>query len=201
MEGFILSVACDVPNQVSAGQYTFAAISLLRGAVSTDPVSETLFSGYCNSNYGIGYPERGIERRSDGFGSVRTIIGTTPAAGAEITETTPTNAMWQLMLFSNTFTTSAAGGNRSLQYIIDDGANELYRISTVVNEGPSLTFKNQLSPNGINIGDVGNNSLDALPIPLIMMPGYRVRTLTSGIQAGDQYSAVHYQVKEWEIDG
>jgi len=48
----------------------------------------------------------------DGPGCLRSIVGTTPGAGAEISETVPTNARWEPIAFTARFVASATVANR-----------------------------------------------------------------------------------------
>jgi hypothetical protein len=125
------------------------------------------------------------------------VTGTTPGAGSEINETVPAGVIWQLKTFIYKLTTSATVANRTSHLIIDDGANVLLNSASVIA---------QVASNGLtyNTGDdafsltVADNMVWLQSVAsLRLLPGYRLRTLTTNLQAGDQYTAPQYLVTEW----
>lgn len=118
-----------------------------------------------------------------------------PAAGAEISITVPAGQTWQLQDIDFTLTTSAAAGNRQVQLIIDDGVNELWRFLVTVTQAASLAyiyaFGGATSDAAVRAATGVNEVLSEMDLPGITLgAGYRIRTSTVGIQAGDQYSAI-----------
>lgn len=197
-EGFLMSLIAGGAPTTVRGQ-TYVNISLRRGQPLASPSGdEELVAGYIEGNYFLSWPETVTEPKASGMGNIRSITGTAPAAGAEISETVPTNARWRLHLFRAILTSSVAVANRVPQFIIDDGTNNLWQIEAAAVQAASLTI-------GYNFGAIGSrapravssNEADPIPPNLILLPGYRLRTSTIAIQAADQYAAPQYQVEEW----
>lgn len=176
----------------------FCVVSLVRGFTATVLDLATLAAGYVTSTQRL---TAGLGARAtsvDGPGAVRSITGTTPAAGAEITETVPTNAQWELLALFTTFTTSAAVANRIPSLVLDDGANIFYRFGVTATIPASQTRRLLWHPGGLgSIADANNQISHASPIGARLAPAFRIRTITTAIDVADQYSLVQYLVREW----
>lgn len=134
---------------------------------------------------------------AEGPGLLRSITGTTPAAGAEISETVPTGARWELHSFGAQLVTSGTVANRLPMFIVDDGTTAFFRRSATSNHAASATDQYTFAPTPDSA--TANNNLQnvASPVGLRLASGYRIRTSTGSIQVGDQWSAVQYLVREW----
>lgn len=112
-----------------------------------------------------------------------------PAAGAEWTYTVPAGQSLSVETLQFSLTTSATVANRTVQVIIDDGANELWRWVSPNVQAASATVEYVGAQSSVEYGAVRNN-VQAFELPSIVLgPGYRIRTLTVNIQVGDQYTA------------
>lgn len=130
-------------------------------------------------------------------GRLRTIVGTDPAAGIEVTETVPAGARWRLVALKVTLVTDATVANRFPVLTIDDGTNVVLAVSvaTAVTATQTATF---------SFADVGANAAPVITAGVVSFPkdfslfgGYRIKTLTTGIVAGDNYGAPVYLVEEF----
>ena len=134
----------------------------------------------------------------DGGGALRSITGATPAAAAEISETVPTGARWELIALRTQLVTSATAGARRPILFLDDGANVFARLSNSSTLAASLTGNfTWIEGSGAPSLDGGTDFQAAVPSGVRLGSGYRIRTSTTNIQAGDQFSAVQYLVREW----
>jgi len=133
----------------------------------------------------------------EGPGTLRSITGTDPAAGAEISETVTANARWRLISFRASLVTDATVANRRMNLNIDDGTNTLLLTPPASDQAATLTYIYQAS----NYGTVSNflSTTMALPLPsdLILHGGYRIRSSTNSLQAGDNWGAPQYLVEEY----
>lgn len=199
-EGFLLGVQVFVTQgagqQAARGQ-TRAVLQLLSGSFASGILVQTLAMGMIDAHTPLGWPGLTYEPTATGPGFIRTILGTTPAAGAEVLETVPTNARWRLVSFRNTLTTSATVANRGSTLAVDNGSSILFAI-----EAPSVQPASLVQT--YNYGNIGARSDKvygtnvALPFPSMMLgPGYRIGTVTTALQAGDQYSQPVYNVEEF----
>ena len=178
----------------------------------------TLFSDYQETSYHPswnGASTQPIKRHKvgDTHGWTRQIVfGTTsgticspvspcPAVGTDWTYTVPTNAQQLVTSCRGTLTTSATAANRIVALIADDGtpvevapvASQTQTASQAVTytwcHGCPVQFLAPL---------VGNlQSFSPLPSQLELMEGQRLRTVTTNIQAGDQWSAVVCKMQHW----
>ena len=196
-EGFLLGLTVSSSGAgITRGQCFVRAI-LARGIASSNLLTQVLLSAYVD---GIDFPTwpPGIyEAIRSGQGAIRSITGSTPAAGAEITEVVPTPATWRIMLITYQLTTSAAVASRDSQLIFDDGSHILMQMSTGQFQTATNTLRYSWSPYGGAVGNV--NPLIFFPIPpgIFLNSTMRWRTNTNNIQAGDQYTAPQYLVEEW----
>lgn len=129
-------------------------------------------------------------------GRIRSITGTDPAANTEISETVPARRRWIIRTLRFQLVTDANPANRYITILIDDGANFLltFNISQVQSASKTYTY----SFANINVGETFVNPELFHPFPhLILSAGCRLRTFTSGLQVGDNYSAPQLLVEEW----
>lgn len=199
-EGFLLSVTISNSGNLP-GVTCFAMAALLR-TNQANPVfyNDILLSGYVTPNRGVSFPQINPVRPTDGRGNVRSITGTTPGAGLEISEGVPNSVLWRLMAFRFQIQTQALAGNRNVVLLIDDGSNELIRIAENVNVAPSQIATFHYYSNPFVGSDFGTNYYMWLDSAVLIGPAFRIRTLTNNIQVTDQYSAVQYLVEEWIND-
>jgi hypothetical protein len=200
-DGWLLSAQAIVSAGSPLTGQTFVKLSLIHGTTSTSPELWTLCADYVTAKQALSYPGAGIIDPTETAGALRSIAGTTPGAGAEISETVATGARWEPLALAFTLTTAVAVANRAVQLTIDDGASIYFRASVNVNQPASLVY---------NYGFVqgyGNPSisqvfalLSILPMNARLGSGHRIKTVTANLQAADQFSAVQYLVREW-IEG
>lgn len=179
------------------GAQCFARVELLQGREGATQSLGTIVEGYVTANVALAYPGDNTSRAVDGRGTWRIILGTVPAAGAEIVETVPVNTRWYLTAFRFKLVASAGVANRTPVLLIDDGVNIVWET-----ENPTAITASQTGTYNAGAG-VQNATLVApdfqlaLPETLILPAGSRIRTLTGAIQVGDQYAAPVYNVEEY----
>lgn len=197
-EGWLLGVSVFVSGGSPLTGQTFAIVSLIRGEGTSAIDLMTLAAGPVTASQRIGYPGSLIMNSLDGAGALRLITGTTPGAGAEISETVPTGARWQLLSFAATIATSAAAANRQPTLVIDDGATQ-YQLFPQAATTPASNSSRYFwtAGSGVFLAQLNGADVQGLVSPLWLLAGHRIRTLTTLIQAGDQWSAVLYGVREW----
>lgn len=130
-------------------------------------------------------------------GFVRSVLGTDPAAGAEVSETVPTNARWKLHSIIASLVTDGTVANRNVNWIIDDGTTTLYTSNDNTNHAATTTASHILSENQTRgtIGTIYNSPMN--PVGLVLFQGWRIRTSTTNLQAGDNWAAPQIFVEEW----
>lgn len=196
-EGFLLSLT--ILGDPSAPEWgnVFAAAQLIRGTIGTSNSTEILCRGVAGASHPLSFPYGGIKYPFEGPGNIRLIAGTTPGAGAEISEMVPAGARWRLQSFRALFTASAAVANRFITVTLSGSATEYFRQLDVTPITASLTGYVIFAP-GIGLQTNANTThFFQYPAGLIFTQGHSIKTITAGIQGADQYSGVQYLVEEW----
>lgn len=160
-------------------------------------ISALLFCGYVSDNEVPNYPNGKNEGSLEGPGLIRSITGTDPAAGVEISETVPTRVLWRLISARMVLVTDATVASRNRDINIDDGANILIQISTITAQVASsnwgITFADLGTP--INTNSLGRSS--SIPAEVFVQAGWRIKSITSNLQAADDFQAPQLLVEEW----
>ena len=157
----------------------------------------TLFAGYVDETPSAAFPNGRIEDSIMGVGHIRVITGTAPAAGSDWSETVPTGALWRVNSAVSTLVCDATVINRTMHLIFDDGANVVYRAlvnsNLVAGQTGQMVFgiagaagvTTSISPHGF------------IPQDMRLPAGFRIRSSTVGLQAGDDFSAPVLMVEEF----
>jgi len=199
--GWLVGAAAILLAGAPLDGQTYAVLSLGIGSSGNFTETEVLAAGTVTSAKRIAWPGSTILGPLECRGALRSIAGTTPGAGVEITETIPTGARDELIAFRAQLVTSATVANRVAQLILDDGAAIFTEIAAGLVQAASLTIRYDWAqgypqPTAVQAID----ALAPLPIGNELGAGYRMRSSTLNIQAGDQWSAVQYLVRE-RIEG
>lgn len=195
----------DLHVYVNAGApltgQTFAIVSLVRGQGGGIVELATLAAGYVTAAQRLALPGSVIGNTLEGGGALRSITGTTPAAGAEILETVPAGARWELLTLRAILVTAVAAANRFPRFTFDDGAAVFFATPAGPAQVASLTY-------GYNVASgLPTAAYDAvasisvtIPRTLLLGAGARIRSVTAALQGADQWSAPQFLVREW-IEG
>lgn len=139
-----------------------------------------------------------FEGSLSGFGNVRSIAGTDPAAGLEISETVPTNARWRLKVLRGALVTTANTGDREPHLRLTDGTNDIFYLPAGASQTASLTRNYQWSNIGAQVdAAVSTERAKIMVESLQILQAYTVGTTTSNIQANDNWGAPRLLVEEW----
>lgn len=180
---------------------TWARLSIVRGSTGAIEDLSTLTQGSVTTAQRIGYPGGAWQGTLESAGAVRSITGTVPAAGAEISETVPTGARWELLAVVATLTTNGTVASRAATLRLDDGANPVMLSGGGVTQAASQAVTYVWSAGDAKDAAISQIYLhNPIPIGMRLAAGFRVRTLTVSMQAGDQWSAPQMLVREW-IEG
>jgi hypothetical protein len=185
LEGFLLSASAQVLN--TARGLVFLSMVLQRGVGSSDATfGQVLLQGYPDTFSILGYPQQPPQSSLDGRGFPGIEGGAGPIAGAEVSITVPAGQNWIFKSLCVPFTTSATVANRFPTLHIDLGGNPGVVIPVVAaitaGTAATLTWGATLNPLSTN-----NVQTMATPEELRLGPGTIIHTVTSGLQAADQY--------------
>lgn len=178
----------------------YVVVDLMRGEGAGATVQQTLAQGYVTTTKKLTLPGSPLLGPVEGPGALRPIVGSVPGAGADISEVVPTNARWQLLAFQSRLVCSAAAANRHPELTLDDTTNEFER-------GPSLAALIASSTTRISWVPGASQQVSSSAAPgawivslgdeLFLPSGGHIKTVTQNIQAGDQWDAPRYLVREW----
>jgi hypothetical protein len=196
-EGFLLGLALRGEVAVARRGACFVQVLLMRGGVNADQPVQTLVADYLTEGQLVGWPGGRIQQSIEGPALERDILGTDPAAGVEISETVPTGARWRIESFRFPLVTSAAVANRRVHLVIDDGANILYDLAAADLQTASLTRNYNATEDSFQRAAQDNEIYIPVPLDAVLTAGNRIRTLTTLLDAGDNFGPPRYQVEEW----
>lgn len=195
--GFALNVMVFASTGAPLRGQTFIQIQLVRGLTGVLLPVATLLQDYVTAVQAVAWPGSPIRSSIEGGGFPRTIVGAAPAAGANINEAVPTGARWLLRSFFSNLVTSAVVANRVIQLAAFNGANVKAFSPSTVNQVASKNWAYSWSQ-GLVLATRADNNAYAIPwiMNLPLLAGETLQTQTSGIDAGDQWSAPNYAVEE-----
>jgi hypothetical protein len=177
---------------------TYAMLKVARGVGAGALVLGQLLGGYVTAYQHLAYPGSAIENSIQGNGYPRTILGTTPAPGAEVLETVPAGARWLVDSFFLELACSAAAANRYTQLLLQPaiGANFYSSVFTPMIAGSNNTLTWAVGMQGVTQPQPGYQQMALGPFQYLVA-GDMIRTFTTGLQAGDAYGTPNYRVREW----
>jgi hypothetical protein len=135
--------------------------------------------------------------RRDSY-SRRLVTPANPAAGAEIDITPNEAAIWVVKHLIFTFTASAAVANRQVLLRADAGGTPFYAAPSTVVQAAASADTYIGYPQAVHAAAALGIVL--LPLPsegLVLEQGWHLRTVTSGLDVADQYTAVSAIVESW----
>jgi hypothetical protein len=143
------------------------------------------------------WPGGVTESSIEGPGLIRSITGTNPAAGAEISETVPTGARGLLKSLRASLVTDATVANRYPVLTLDDGTTVLDTYMVDSAQAASSTRAISWHPQTPIAVVVATGVGVPISDNRILSEGYRIKTVTSGLVAGDNWGAPQLLVEEW----
>lgn len=125
-----------------------------------------------------------------------------PAAGVEVIVDVPGRATWELIAVRVDLVTDATAPVRAPALVIDNGSTEVARIPAGATVAASLTSRITWVAGGGSGIAIGTVNMGPLPVPPLGLPGgWRVRTATDNLAAGDNYGRPQVLVRERPLRG
>lgn len=156
-----------------------------------------LFSGYLSEGGGLSYPNSQFQEFEDTPGIYKLITGTDPAAGAQISETVPTNAYWRIISARAEFVTDATVVDRYQRWRLTDGTDIFWKTPNTVTQTASLSEDYQY---GIGLGEehggLNEPNFGVAPPSFWLPEGYQLLSEVTNMQAGDDWGAPLIFVEE-----
>lgn len=196
--GFLLNVTVRATIGAPLIGQTYVQVELVRGLQAATELVGTLTGGYVTSAQCACWPGQLFESSIAGGGAIRTITGTMPAAGAEIAETVPTGARWELLSFY-AFLSSLAGTARpELRHV--QGAALVWQAISPSGQGAGtvVNYNWMAGMPVVPAGGLGTGATQIAPLPTtaVFLAG-EVITTSAVNNPADQWSAPRYVVREW----
>lgn len=197
-EGFLLSCSVFLGSGSAKRGQCYMQLGIARGLGAARFPHRILTQGYIGTAVNLTWPGNRLEQPTEGVGFNRAIVGTNPAANVEILETVPTGARWKFYALRAVLATDANVANRRPSVVIDDGTN-IFAVTYHPLTAPASSSVSFDWAQGMRIATTVRSSDDitGLPIALTISGGYRIRTATENLQAGDDWAAPTYMVEEW----
>jgi hypothetical protein len=196
--GFPLNVMVFASSGAPLNGQCFVQVLIVRGRGAAATPIAVVLQGYVTATKMLGWPGSPIVDSTAGQGFLRSVAGTTPGAGVDITETVPSGARWGPISFQALLVTSVTVASRTPILRVDDGVNIFGNVPVGVLIAASTTINNSWAQ-GVNRFTEIQANTEAAPMPtnIILLAASRIRTATVNLQAGDQWSQVQYLVQEW----
>lgn len=195
MEAFLLSVNAFSTVATTRGQ-TFCQVILQRAGGGSG-ASQTLFADYVTLNKNLSFPGGRALNPIESNGWSHSVQVPNPAAGADWTLTVLPGQRFSPKSFLAFFTASATVATRQVNVIIDDGVNAVWQddIATgfTASQSGAVAGAQTLATAGVFVTE----QFVLIPPGIFLEPGWRMRTSTTGIQAGDQWSSIWFAMEEW----
>lgn len=198
-EGYLLGLTVSASTATVRGM-TFCAVYLTRGKVSATPlagVDQLLCQDYVTSNQPSGWPGGRILNAFEGNGNMSLVnIGGT-AAGADFVFTPNPGAIARLRGVIATLVTSATVANRAVTFQCGTFPRNAVPATTFVTASQTKTFT--LMPGVQPYTDCNGNFVLPCPDPsqTVGNASTLIASLTTGIQAGDQWGPINAYYEEW----
>lgn len=198
-EAWLISLGTNMAGGGALGNWTHVQVGIQRNVFNFGPfaASSIIWEGFIQPNTFNGWPGTPSKEITDGPGMPHVIVGTVPGVGADISETVPSLRRWQLLSLRATLTCSAAVANRVVSIFMDDGSNVFHQssasVSVAAGSSTAFTFATGLF--------LLSDGVARVYVPLMnnaqLKGTYRIKTFTTNLQAGDQWTGPIYEVLEW----
>jgi hypothetical protein len=199
-EGWLLGVQVVASAGTPRRGQCFARVEVILGTGAAAQSLVTVLQGYVLDTSGLSYPGSPLEASTSGRGFVYGFNGTDPAAGVEISEQVPTNARWRLISMAYLLVASAAVANRIPILSINGGSGPVYQVATGIAVTASQTAQYRAA-SGVPFLTIDTLRYTLpLPVDLFLSQDCIISTLTTALDAGDNYSLPRLLVEEWIED-
>jgi hypothetical protein len=130
------------------------------------------------------------------FGKIKEVTITNPTAGSDFIIPVPAYQVWRIHNIVALLTTSAVVNTRYPLFIIDDGANMVYDMFLgTIAAGQSIQLNIGEFP--LSMWTVGLTGIVPLPTPSPIAEGWRIRSSTVNLDAGDTWTNIKLWISEW----
>lgn len=120
-----------------------------------------------------------------------------PAAGADWTLTPTGLGAWRILSLTAILTASGAVANRSVVLVADDQTTTFFRLPALAAQtAGQVVHYDAFDGSSVSNSLTGDQLLDWPNGGLVLRQGYRLRSITTGIDVADQWSAIAAMIEE-----
>jgi hypothetical protein len=187
LEGFIVSMSAELLTGLAGSVWVNVVIE--RGLGSGDLTQGlNLLQGYPSLTDTLSWPQAPPVKSIDARALANVVAVGNPAAGNDYSIIVPAGVNWLVRSIRMQFVTGAGVANRFVTLRVDDGLGNIFAdISGGTVQAASLTFLYTFA-NGLPVSANNNVFTNGLPTEMRLPGGFRIRTVTTAIQAADQFS-------------
>lgn len=196
-EGWLTHLQVRIVAGTITQPQVYATVQAQHGRSTVAMPWGLLAAGYLTNSQPLYWPGQPLQGSLDGPGAVRSITGTDPAAGVEISEAVPTGARWQLLALQAILTCDATVATRTIFWTFDDGTTEWFRSGQGIQPVANNVIRTSLGSGMAEDITTGAAIIVPVPVRVVLPAGSRINTVTSNLQAGDNWSAPQFVVTEW----
>jgi hypothetical protein len=198
--GLLLSLSLVAVDATTVRGQTYVQAVLYRGAADVSTLWATLISGYVTGDMSLWWPGGINEHEVSGQGAMRSLAGTNPAAGAELSITVPDSTRWRILAMRASLVTSGVAATRQVHLQITDGTTVVMDLPAVTTQIASLTRVYNAVASGFGQALADTQIYLPLPMNLYVAAGWTIVTLTTLLDVGDDWGAPQLYVEEWLED-
>ena len=198
-EGYLLAIGAIASVQNARG-VTFARALLVRGNASFLGANtfQPLFADYTTTVAPIGWPAGRFLHPTESTGGINRQNQANPGAGLDFSFQALAGQRWRVQSLVGTLTTSAAVANRQVHALVQDsGGNTTWNSAALAVQAASTAVTYTFGPGLTPQTTTDGVAIVGLPSNLIMGNSNKIVTLTTALQAGDQWSAINMNVEQW----
>jgi hypothetical protein len=196
--GFLHNVTVFCSSGTPSHGQTFVKLQVIRGRGAAAIVLGTIVQGYVTANQDRAWPGSPLATSTEGDGFIRVVTGTNPAAGVISNEVVPTGARWQMLGYRLAITTSAAVATRRTGLSFEVAGAKYFRSPAPLTQTASTTIEYVWGQGAAFLSALHVDVSVALicnDVPILA--GHGISTPTTGLQAGDDFTAPTMLVREW----
>jgi hypothetical protein len=199
-EGFLLSLTASVAysGTVARGQMYIQAF-IARNTQADPEIGWVLLSDYVTSNFHPSWPGTPLKSPLEGPGFLYAFSVGLPAAGADWSQAVPALTRWQLKSIFARFSASVAVANRAPAFSLAYLAGVLCQVPVAAAITASQVVFVEGQPFATYNPSVSGAFDMFVPIPpgITFPAGSFISSITTAIQAADQWAQITLNVEEW----
>lgn len=195
----LLGVALVSNNAALSQGGVYANIGIMRFSGASQVLTQSLISGYVQFSVPLYWPGDADLQPGADPGSLQQLTIGNPAAGADWTTTFNAFTRNQILSIRAQFATAVAVANRQVQIVFDNSTNIHFASLPSPVQVASLTWNYDFAHCAIVPTQILTEVNVHIPPELLVNGTWRVRSLTTNIQAADQWSNIFMSLKQWAV--